>query len=139
MAQKDKDKKSHIKQKAKAKAFAKNRKELESLIKRPAHRPFKDVDASEVERLASMDATAEEIAAYFGVDKQTIYNRKDLFDALQSGRAKGNRALKQLAHEMAHEDRNATMAMFLLKARCGYHDGGNIGESEQKPFHVKAV
>ena len=106
--------------------------------KRPVGKPKVILDAKEIEKMASEDATAEEIAAYFGCDKNIIYHNEDYFTALKRGRDKGNRSLKKLGFEIATQDRNVPMAVFLLKARCGYNDGGNQ-VAEQKPFKEKPI
>lgn len=139
MAKTPAEKSTQKNQKAKAKAWAANRHKLiDEMEKRGPGQPKAILDEAEIERMASEDATAEEIASFFGVSKDMLYHHRNYFDAMKRGRDKGNTSLKKLGFEIATQDRNVNMAIFLLKTRCGYNDGGNQ-VAEQKPFKEKPI
>jgi len=55
-------------------------------------RPEAKIDLAELEKLAGMQCTNDEIAAFFGVSTRTIERRsraKSFRDAIEQGKAKG--------------------------------------------------
>ena len=53
----------------------------------------KNIDGNEVEKLAAMACTAEEIASFFDCSQDTI--ERNFADALKKGRAKGRMSMKR--------------------------------------------
>src|ERR1700730_3305506 len=87
------------------------------------------IDLVELEKLSSMQATDEEIGAFFGVSARTILRRKKVkkfADVMERGRAKGRLSIRRLQIKLL-EQGNATMGVWLGKQILGqtdhfYHD-----------------
>ena len=82
-----------------------------------------DIDLAEVEKLAMLHATDEEIAGWFHVNVRTIERRKsepDFADAVERGRAKGKLNLRRIQLKLAEQ--SAAMAIFLGKNQLGQVD-----------------
>ncbi len=97
-------KKAPAKRKSKAKA------------KRPRGRPEKSIDLDELEKLAAIHCTYEDIAGWFGVAKMTVIRRMKRADyrkRYEDGIAKGRVSLRRSQFKLA--EKNATMAIFLGK------------------------
>ena len=89
-------------------------------------RPKLDIDAEEVEKLAGMQCTMAEMAAWFGCDPQTIANR--FSDETTKGREEGKMSLrrKQLSVAMGG---NVAMLIWLGKQYLGQRDKKDIDVS----------
>lgn len=86
-------------------------------------RPQAKIDLAELEKLAGLQCTQEDVAAWFGVSVNTIKRRlreaeyREVWDA---GLGKGRVSLRR--KQMALADKNATMAIFLGKQYLGQRD-----------------
>jgi hypothetical protein len=93
-------------------------------------RPRKVIDAQQVEMLASIMCTTEEIAAVLGCSKDTLERR--FAEVLEKGRLRGKQSLRRKQYHLAMEG-NATMLIWLSKQYLGHTDrqevehGGNVG------------
>ena len=92
------------------------------------------IDMEELEKLCAMQATDEEIAAWFGVAARTIERRRQdpaFAEVMERGRAKGRLTMRRAQMKLL-EQGNATMGVWLGKQYLGQSDeikhafGGNI-------------
>lgn len=91
-------------------------------------RPKKVIDPKQVESLAGINCTVDEIAAVIGCDKRTLERR---FAAnIKRGREHGRSSLRRMMYEKAKEG-NVTMMIWLSKQLLGYTD-----KVEQKNEHT---
>src|SRR5690349_16400510 len=82
------------------------------------------INAVELEKLSAMQATDEEIAAWFGVSTRTIERRRKVqkfADAMDRGRAKGRLSMRRMQMKLL-EAGNATMGIWLGKQYLGQTD-----------------
>ncbi len=80
-----------------------------------------DIDLQQVERLASLQCTMEEIAGFFGVSRRTLERRqknRKFVDAIERGKAKGRISLRRTQFKIA-EGGSAAMAIFMGKQYLG--------------------
>src|SRR4051812_45265120 len=87
-------------------------------------RPEAKIDLAELEKLAGMQCTNEEIAAFFGVSTRTIERRcrgETFRDAIEQGRAKGRVSVRRSLFKLANAG-NVAAAIFLSKNLLGYRD-----------------
>lgn len=88
-------------------------------------RPKIQPDIAEVERLASLGLTQEQIADALGVSARTLQKRKaesaEFSDAIKRGQAKGISAVANALFEKAMGG-DATSMIFFLKARAGWKE-----------------
>jgi hypothetical protein len=82
-------------------------------------RPLKQIDEKQVEELASIDCTNDEIAAVMGCSADTIERR--FAGAIKRGRENGKASLKRQLWKSAMGGRDAVL-IFLAKNRLGYAD-----------------
>ena len=88
--------------------------------KLPRGRPIKHkLNAQEIENLAAIDCTVEEIASVLDCSKDTLERR--FMRHIERGRERGRASLKRQMHKLAMEG-NCTMAIWLSKQTCGYRD-----------------
>lgn len=99
-------------------------------------KPKIEIDLTEVERLASLGLTQEQIAAALGICEKTLRNRKkentDFTDAIKSGQAKGIGAVANVLYEKAMGGDVASL-IFYLKARGGWKEtvrNENVGDNQ---------
>ena len=84
-------------------------------------RPKKVFDLAQLEKLAMMHFTEEEVATWFGVAVRTIHRKKknaDFLAALVGGRLKGKVSIRRLQFEAAQRG-NITMLIWLGKQYLG--------------------
>jgi hypothetical protein len=83
------------------------------------------IDLAELEKLASLQCTDEELAAWFGVSVRTIERRKvtsrAFAEALARGKAKGRTSLRRSLWGLAVKG-NPAANIFLAKNLLGYRD-----------------
>ena len=82
------------------------------------------IDLGELEKLCAMQATDEEIAAFFGVSARTILRRKrarKFATVMERGRAKGRISVRRAQMKMLDAG-NATMGVWLGKQLLGQTD-----------------
>jgi hypothetical protein len=88
-------------------------------------KPEIEIDLEEVERLASLGLTQEQIAASLGIGQTTLYKRKresaDFEGAIKRGQAKGIGAVANKLYEKAMSGDVASL-IFFLKARGGWKE-----------------
>jgi len=93
-------------------------------------RPRKQINFAQVEALATIGATDEEIATVLGISTNTVGRRKkdnDLFaEALKRGRDKGKVSLRRLQWQSAQKG-NVAMQIFLGKQLLGQRDHRETG------------
>lgn len=82
-------------------------------------RPKIPIDAEEVEKLAGLNCSTQEIADFLGVNESTIKRRFAL--ALKRGRAVVNTSLKRKQYKLAM-DGNVTLLIWLGKQYLGQAD-----------------
>ena len=96
-----------------------------TLPKNPGGQPKAQIDYKELEKLCVMQCTLIEIAAFFGVSKQTILNRQEadpeMYACMERGRAKGRISVRRAQLRML-EAGNATMGVWLGKQLLGQRD-----------------
>jgi hypothetical protein len=86
------------------------------------------IDLAELEKLAGMQATDEEIGAFFGVSARTILRRKKVkkfAEVMERGRARGRLSLRRAQLKLV-ENGSAAMAIFLGKNILGQADQLNL-------------
>jgi len=81
-------------------------------------RPIKKVDKEQVEKLAALQCTMEEIAAFVSVDKSTISRR--YATEVAKGRGQGKTRLRKYQWDLAKK--SPAMAIFLGKNYLGQSD-----------------
>lgn len=83
------------------------------------------INLEEVEKLAALNCTNVEIAAYFGVSETAVekrYNRDEKFrELIEQGRAKGRLSVRRCQMRLL-EAGNATMGIWLGKQLLGQRD-----------------
>src|SRR5262247_2760591 len=82
------------------------------------------IDLAELEKLSMMQATDEEIAAWFGVTTRTIERRrkkKKFAEVMDRGKAKGRISVRRMQMKLL-EQGNATMGVWLGKQILGQTD-----------------
>jgi hypothetical protein len=93
-------------------------------VRQGAGRKSTKIDLAEIEKLASMQCTLEEMAGFFGVSVSTIENRRkqpQFAEALNRGRAKGRISVRRAQMKLL-ETGNATMGIWLGKQLLGQRD-----------------
>ena len=91
------------------------------------------INLGELEKLAGMQCTDEEIAAWFGVSTRTIERRRKspvFADTIERGKAKGRISLRRAQLKML-ENGSATMGVWLGKQYLGQTDEMNINNNVQ--------
>ena len=101
-----------------------------------AGRPQKEIDVEQLGKLAALQCTYDEIAAWFGVDKSTISRR--FATEINEGREKGKISLRRKQWKLA--DTNANMAIFLGKNYLGQKDiqDGQLGDIPKIEIYVRS-
>lgn len=87
----------------------------------------------QAEMLASQGLNQRQIAAYFGVNKDTITARRKesqtFSDAIKRGRAKGVASIANALFQTARQG-NTTAQIFYLKTVGGFHEAAYVDEPE---------
>ena len=98
-------------------------------------RPKLNIDADEVQKLASFGCTNTEIAEFFNCSEATI--RQGYFEYLTKGRSMKKIRLRQIQWKIA-ESGNSTMAIWLGKNILGQSDNGMMEDDDSPlPFSVE--
>jgi hypothetical protein len=87
-------------------------------------RPKLKIDVGELERLATLQCTDEEIAAYLGISVRTLQRRlkiAKLREVVEAARAKGRASVRRILFRLANNG-NVAAAIFLAKNLLGYRD-----------------
>lgn len=92
-------------------------------------KPRKAFDLAEVERLASLGLTREQIAAALGASASTVYHRlrddEEFSEAVKRGEALGIGAVASKLMDQINEG-NTTAMIFYLKSRAGWRESSEI-------------
>lgn len=94
-------------------------------------RPRTRIDLVELEKLANLQATEAEIAAWFGVSTKTIERRRKnakFLEVMERGKAKGRVSLRRYLWKLAGAG-NVAACIFLAKNLLGYRDVINAEHS----------
>ena len=101
--------------------------------------PRKRIDLDELEKLAELQCTYNEAAAFFDVSRDTIIRRmkEDTFrERWEAGQQKGLISLRRTQFRLA--EKNATMAIFLGKQYLGQRDVQEIaGARDGEPIPIE--
>ncbi len=99
-------------------------------------KPRKAFDLAEVERLASLGLTREQIAAALGASASTVYNRlrddEEFSEAVKRGEALGIGAVASKLMDQINEG-NTTAMIFYLKSRAGWRESCEIRVEANTP------
>src|SRR5215467_16294527 len=95
----------------------------------------------ELEKLAAMQATDEEIAAWFDVSQKTVQRRKkssaEFRETLQKGRAKGRISVRRNLFELSNH--NVAASIFLAKNLLGYKNVVECIREDGTPIGIERV
>ena len=92
-----------------------------------------EIDLSELEKLAGLQCTDEEVAAWFGVSTRTIERRRlepEFAEVMTRGKAKGRISVRRMQMKLPEEG-NATMGVWLGKQILGQTDQISVDTSIQ--------
>ncbi len=113
------------------------------MAKNKGGRPKIEIDLQQLEALAAINCTDEELAAILGVSTDTIGRRKQeegsgFAEVYKRGRGKGKTSLRRLQWEAAKKG-NITMMIWLGKQLLGQKDKGALEHSgpDGKPIETK--
>lgn len=93
--------------------------------------PLKQIDANQVYKLAAMFCTDEEIADFFGAGETTIKRR--FRGELDRGRSAGKMSLKRKQYDMAVNNGNVAMLIWLGKQYLGQRDKVDAAVRDETP------
>ena len=82
------------------------------------------IDVAELERLATLQCTDEEIAAFLGISSKTLQRRLKIAkfgEGVERARAKGRVSVRRMLFRLANNG-NVAAAIFLSKNLLGYRD-----------------
>jgi hypothetical protein len=105
-------------------------------------RPKIEFDLKQVEKLAMLQCTYDELAAFFDCSKDTIINRMkddEIFSAAyKNGLEKGKMSLRRMQWRAA-ESGNVTMLIWLGKQHLDQVDKQDVKHSGEMDIEVKLV
>lgn len=105
-------------------------------------RPKIEFDLKQVEKLAMLQCTYDELAAFFDCSKDTIINRmkddESFSAAYKNGLEKGKMSLRRMQWRAA-ESGNVTMLIWLGKQHLGQTDKQDVKHSGEMDIEVKLV
>ena len=107
-------------------------------------RPKADIDWEEAARLIQAGCKGTEIAAYYGIHKETLYGRCEtdlklgFSDFLHQNRSKGDALLLAKQFESALKDKDRGMLIWLGKQRLGQRDKHDH-TSDDRPFPTPII
>ena len=90
-----------------------------------------EIDLGELEKLAGLQCTDEEVAAWFNVSTRTIERRRlepEFAEVMTRGKAKGRISVRRMQMKLLEEG-NATMGVWLGKQILGQADQISIASS----------
>lgn len=103
-------------------------------------RPKINIDMNKVEKLASQGCTVEEIAAHFGVNRSTLYRRKNFRKVYQQGLEKCKMSVRRALFKKGVESGDTKALIFLAKNILGMSDNPQKEEStEEKVLKVTLI
>lgn len=98
-------------------------------------RPRANIDKEQVEKLAALHCTFEEIADFFGVDKSTI--SRNFATEIAKGRAAGKLSLRRSQFRLA--ETSATMAIWLGKQYLGQKDYPDLDTNSAFEIKINVI
>ncbi len=105
-------------------------------------RPKIEFDLKQVEKLAMLQCTYDELAAFFDCSKDTIINRmkddESFSTAYKNGLEKGKMSLRRMQWRAA-ESGNVTMLIWLGKQHLDQVDKQDVKHSGEMDIEVKLV
>ena len=103
-------------------------------------RPQIPIDMDKVEELASQGCTVEEIAAYFNVNRSTLYRRANFKKTYQRGLEKCKMSVRRALFKKGVEQGDTKALIFLAKNILGMSDNPKKEEdTEEKVLKVTLV
>lgn len=111
-------------------------------LKRPGRKPLAPPAnaASQIMALASDGFSVIGVAHGLGVGKDTLARWLDedpaLQEAFDQGREQERRSLHNQLYRLAMEEKHASAAMFLLKARHGYREGDQSDQANRVSVNI---
>lgn len=100
-------------------------------------RPRKQINLEELEKLATLQCTYEELGAFFNCDKSTLSKNKDYSTIIAKGREKGKMSLRRSQFKLA--EKNAAMAIWLGKQYLGQKDLQEISAVDLPEIKVNVI
>jgi hypothetical protein len=102
-----------------------------------------DINLREVEKLAALQCTDEELAAWFHVNPRTIERRRQhqaFAEAIECGRALGRLSVRRKLFALANKG-NVAANIFLAKNLLGYRDAVRNEHSgpDGRPIPIEAL
>ena len=107
--------------------------------------PKIQIDIKQVERLAALGDSLEEIAESLGISVKTLSRRRaemsELSEAIKRGRRKGLAIVENTLFKMATSGENTAATIFYLKARAGqkWSDKQQIDVTSSAPIQVQII
>lgn len=92
-----------------------------------------DRDRAEIEEMAKVGLRPSEISVIKGLS--VIWLNRHCKKEMRRGRKAGNMALLKTAYRMAVDKENTTMAIFLLKTRCGMREKERVKITVENKEH----
>ena len=106
------------------------------MSKRKVGRPKLEIDEEQLEKLAAIDCSLEEMALVLGCSVSTIQRNFD--QAIKKGRAQGRASLRRRQFELAMSG-NVTMLIWLGKVRLGQKEKQAIEHSGSVEVDVDEI
>lgn len=102
----------------------------------PPHEPTESKKA-EVRALASMGVPHDQISAYIGIDKKTLY--KYYREILDKAKIQANMKMAQCLFQQA-QNGSTTAAIFWLKCQAGWRDNDSVNvNADDKDININIV
>ena len=102
--------------------------------KRKPGRPRAEINWEQVEQLAGIGCTLEEIAAVIGIADSTLRSYSEYSAHILKGKSAGNASLRRDQRRLAKS--NAAMAIFLGKNQLGQSDRHELTGAEGAPVEI---
>ena len=97
-----------------------------------AGRPKKKIDGEQVKKLAALQCTYQEMAAFFDCDETTL--RRNFASVIKEGKEAGKMSLRRYQFELAKK--SAAMAIFLGKNYLNQTDNQNVVIQEMPEIKI---
>ena len=107
--------------------------------------PKIQIDIKQVERLAALGDSLEEIAESLGISVKTLSRRRaemsELSEAIKRGRRKGLAIVENTLFKMATSGENTAATIFYLKTRAGqkWSEKQQIDVTSSAPIQVQII
>lgn len=102
-------------------------------------RPKKPIDPEQVRKLALINCSYSEIALIVGCEESILHKR--FSSVIEEGRAHGKSSLKRKMWQVAMDQGNVSMLIFLSKQMLGYADKveqvGEFSEKYERPESMR--